>query len=70
VGLEFESEFRIAKGMRGLFNYSYQDVEDSNGERVDLSPQHKFNLGVQANLSNHVDAYLGMHFVGSSFFHE
>ena len=70
LGMEFESEFRIAKGVQGLFNYSYQDVEGSNGERVDLSPQHKFNLGVQANLSRHIDAYLGMHFVGSSVLHD
>jgi len=70
VGLELESEFRIAKGVRGLFNYSYQDVEDSTGERIDLSPQHKFNLGIQANLSKHVEAYLGVHFVGSSVYHD
>ncbi|HLK54948.1 MAG TPA: TonB-dependent receptor [Chthonomonadaceae bacterium] len=70
VGLELESEFRIARGVRGLFNYSYQDVEGSDGERVDLSPQHKFNVGVQANLSSHIESYLGVHFVGASVFHD
>ncbi len=66
VGLELESEFRIARSLRGLANYAYQDVENDNGSRVDYSPQHKVNLGIQANLPNHLDAYLGLHFVGSS----
>ena len=69
VGLELEGEFRIANGVRGVANYSYQDVENSDGTRADFAPQHKFNLGVQTKLSTRTDAYLGAHFVGSSVYH-
>jgi len=69
LGAELEGECRIAEGIRGLANYAYQDVESGNHTRVDFSPQHKFNLGVQAKLSAAADAYLGMHFVGSSVYH-
>jgi outer membrane receptor protein involved in Fe transport len=67
--MEVESEFRIARGIRGLANYSYQDVENENGSRIDFSPQHKANVGLQAKLSAQADAYLGVHFVGSSVYH-
>ena len=66
LGMELEGEFRISKGVRALANYSYQDAEYDQGSRVDFSPRHKANLGIQANLSSRVDGYLGVHFVGSS----
>lgn len=69
AGLELESEYRLGKGVRALFNYAYQDVEDNMGERVDLSPQHKINLGIQAQMPHGWEAYLGVHFVGASVFH-
>ena len=70
VGVEIESEVPLGKRVRGLFNYSYQDVQDNQGERIDLSPQHKINVGIKAQISSRMEGFLGAHLVGGSVLHK
>ena len=67
-GLEAEAQFRLSRNARGLFNYAYQDVRETDGEPAGLSPRHKINLGADVPLSSHWNAFLGAHYVGAITF--
>ncbi len=68
VGLEVEGQLRLNSRLRSLFNYAYQDAVQDGGKPVDLSPHHKVNLGLAAQLTSHWDAYAGVHYVDSVTF--
>lgn len=67
-GFELESAFRIARGVRGLFNYSYQRVLDENHQPVIgvKAPRHKANLALQTDLSRRWEAYLSLNYVSDA----
>ena len=67
-GLEAEAQFRLSRNARGLFNYAYQDVRETDGEPSGLSPRHKVNLGADIHVSSRWDAFLGAHYVGAITF--
>lgn len=69
TGIALEGQSRIAKRMRCLWNYTYQDVALNNGQRVDLTPTHKLNIGIEAEFARRWEAFLGAHFVSSSVVH-
>ena len=68
VGVELEGQMRINSRLRGLFNYAYQDAVKDGGKSVDLSPHHKVNFGLAAQLNSRWDAYAGVHYVDSVSF--
>ncbi|BDI28660.1 TonB-dependent receptor [Capsulimonas corticalis] len=70
MGLELESAFPVARGLRGQFNYSYQDVQDDQGGPVNFSPKHKANLALETFGSSRVSFRTDLHYVGGSIFRD
>jgi len=68
TGFEVESQFRAARGIRGLFNYSYQRVRDAAGNAVLMSPRDKINVALEGDLSRRYTGYLAWRFAGSSVY--
>ncbi len=69
AGLEIESELQLNPHTKLLVNYAYQDAVDSIHTRIDLTPIHKFNASLTSQLNKRWEMFLGMHYVGSSVYH-
>lgn len=67
VGLELESEYRVATGVKALFNYAYEDLHDQNDDEIALSPRNTVNLALQADLPDRWTGYVSVHSVGATF---
>lgn len=66
-GVEFESEYRLAQGVKAIFNYSYEDARDSNGQLLALAPPYSTaNFAIRADLPNRFTGWLSVHSVGST----
>lgn len=70
VGLEIESALGIARGVRGQFNYAYQNAASDDGGQQSLSPSHKFNAALSADLGRGWSGYLACHVVGNTVYQE
>ncbi len=68
AGVEFETDLKLSRHVRGQFNYAFQEVADSNGNPTDQSPKHKVNVALRADLTKRVDAFLGLHYVSSTIY--
>jgi iron complex outermembrane receptor protein len=66
-GLEFESEYRLAAGVKAIFNYSYEDTRDARNRPLQLAPYSTANFAIQADLTNRFTGWLSIHSVSSSF---
>ena len=69
TGFDLEGTLPLGASVRGVFNYAYQNVVDSERQRVDFSPQHKANLQIQADLPGGLTGFLSAHLVGASVYH-
>ncbi|MEO7717464.1 MAG: TonB-dependent receptor [Capsulimonas sp.] len=66
AGLELEGAFRVARGVKGLFNYAYQDVADDQRNPISYSPHHKANLTLASIGPSRFTWDADIHYVGSS----
>ncbi len=72
-GGEAGIDFKFTSWLKGLVNYSYQNItytedlavtlEDDKGERLRVSPEHKVNAGLRAILKNGISANIIAHYV-------
>ncbi|BDI28661.1 TonB-dependent receptor [Capsulimonas corticalis] len=70
MGVELESAFPVARGLRGQFNYSYQDVKDDKDGPISFSPAHKANLALETVGGSRVSFRTDLHYVGKSIFRD
>ncbi|UCD86061.1 MAG: TonB-dependent receptor, partial [Deltaproteobacteria bacterium] len=66
IGGEVGLEYLIAPWLNGLINYSYQWIEDKDGNLLAANPRHKANLGLRATLANGISANILIHYTGAT----
>ena len=75
-GFEFGLDVQVNNWLRGLANYSYQDItceaddpttpENEKGERIKAFPMHKINAGLRLEPKSHFSTNLMMHHVSET----
>jgi iron complex outermembrane receptor protein len=65
TGMEFESEYRLAPGVKTIFNWSYEDMTSGQKSTTDLTPHDTVNVALQADLKNRFTGFLSVHSVSS-----
>ncbi|BDI28659.1 catecholate siderophore receptor CirA [Capsulimonas corticalis] len=68
AGLEFESAFPIARGLRGELNYSYEDIAADQATAVSFSPKNKANLVVETAGAPRISFRTDLRYVGDSVY--